>query len=265
MTKFIDDNMSLDEMRVRSFNQDEGDLNDGFNCPICRNKGKVMYLDGNRAFVADCECMSRRNAIRAVKRCGADDLLKIHSFKTYAHSEKWQDTIFLKAKAFAEKNAGLWFVGGQIGSGKTKISIAVLNRLLERGKESRYYIWQNLLAELTRLKMEDYGRTYDDKMLELIKMPVLYIDDFLRNNPTDNEIKIAYDLINARYMKTLGGASLITLISSQRHIANILQLDEAIGSRICEVGGEYIIDIADGESRNYRMKIAREMARKAKV
>lgn len=248
----------LTKRQVDSLNADIGTLDDGFDCPICRNKGRVFKSEGIDIIATPCECMGRRIAIRNAKRSGADNLLKIHSFDQYTTSEKWQEDILKKAKEFAELDSGLWFIGGQVGSGKTMICISMLNRLLERGKKCKYFVWQNLVTELNKLQVTDNGAEFESKLEELAQLPVLYLDDFLREEPSKAEIKLAYRIINSRYMATLGGKQLITIISSQRLIAEIMQLDEAIGSRICEIGLQYVVGVKKTEAKNWRMKLARE-------
>lgn len=256
----------LTQLQVDGINESRGDLADGFDCEICLNKGYTAFVDDDGEMrVRQCKCMARREAIRSAKRSGAEDLLKIHSFDKYEHGEKWQATIFDKAKTFAELDSGLWFIGGQVGAGKTAISMSILNRLLERGKECRYFVWQNLVTELNRLQVENYGAEYEWRLDELAKVPVLYIDDFLRSDPTQAEIKLAYRIINSRYMATLSGKKLLTLISSQRTLNEILTLDEAIGSRMCEMAGDYVISINRDERFNYRMRLYREKLKKSEV
>lgn len=256
----------LQERQAELMNESRGDLQDGIDCPVCLNRGVIFEVDSECYIVAKpCKCMARREAIRSAKRSGAEDLLKIHSFDKYEHGEKWQATIFDKAKTFAELDSGMWFIGGQVGAGKTAISISILNRLLERGKECRYFVWQNLVTELNRLQVENYGAEYEQRLDELAKVPVLYIDDFIRDEPSKAEIKLAYRIINSRYMATLAGRQLITLISSQRTLNECLSLDEAIGSRMCEMAGEYVISISRDEKYNYRMRLYREKLKKSEV
>lgn len=241
------------------YNTRVGNLNliDGYNCPKCLNRGYTSYYDKGEIRQRECSCMTVRAVILAVKNSGAEHLLKVHKFDNYQHGESWQDYIFKKATSFAEVNSGLWYIGGQIGSGKTMICIAILNRMLERGKQCRYYIWQNLVNDLNKLQVDNYPE-YESKLLELATIPVLYLDDFIREEPSKAEIKTAYRIINARYMATLGGEPLITIISSQRLIGQIMTIDEAVGSRIYEIGLDNIIGIEKNEARNWRMKLIRE-------
>lgn len=244
----------LTKMQVDGINAMRGDLEDGFTCEKCLDKGYIAKSDGINIFCETCECMARRKAIRSAKKSGASELLRKYSFDNYVKEERWQEAIFSKATKFAEINSGLWFIGGQIGSGKTAISIAILNRLLERGLECRYYIWKNLVTELNSLLVDD-NSGYDYKMKELSTIPVLYLDDFMRTEPSKAEIEYAYRIINARYMATLSGKEVITLISSQKQLRKLMSIDEAIASRICEMGGNFITSIDDNPKFNFRMRL----------
>ena len=248
----------LTQYQVEAMNAEIGTLQDGFDCPICRNKGYVIYADDNGAIHStECECMGRRNAVRAVKATGADNLLSKHSFAEFDLLKKplevWQQRLYDKALEFSEKDTGLWFVGGQTGAGKTMTSVAILNRLLERGKNCKYFVWGDLYEEVKRLMIND-DYAYEQKIKELSKIEVLYLDDFIREEPTSAEIKFAFKIINNRYMSTLGGEKMLTLISSQRTMLKILSLEEAIGGRICEIGGDYVISISDDPKKNWRMR-----------
>lgn len=253
----------LGQSLVEDYNKRVGNLKDGFDCPKCLNRGYTSYLHKGDIIEQPCECMHRRELIRAIKRSNADYLLKVHNFDNYTHIESWQDMIYNKAKKFVELDSGFWYIGGQIGSGKTKICISMLNRLLGQGKECRYYVWQNLVTELNKLQID--GLNYEDRLEELATIPVLYLDDFIREEPTKAEIKTAYRIINERYMATLGGKRLITILSSQRTMTELMLVDEAIGSRICEIAVQYVTNIQKDETKNWRMKLARERLKNSNV
>lgn len=251
----------LAEIQADGMNEQRGNLNDGFDCPKCLNKGFIAFVDGTNVRCKPCECMGRREAIRSAKRSGAEDLLRKFTFDNFTCTENWQTTIFNKAKKFAEKDVGLWFIGGQVGAGKTAISIAIVNRLLERKKECRFYIWKNLTTELNFLLTEKRDE-YDRRMDEIANVEVLYIDEFIRKEPTKAEIEYAYRIINSRYMAYLGGKKMITLISSQNTLQKLMSLDEAITSRICEMAGDYVTSISDNPKYNWRLKLFRDKLNK---
>lgn len=58
----------------------------------------------------------------------------------------------------------------------------------------------------------------------------LYIDDFFRQNPTQADISLAFDILNSRY-----NTGKLTIISSEKTLSEILSADEALGGRIAQM------------------------------
>ena len=83
---------------------------------------------------------------------------------------------------------------------------------------------------------------------------MLYVDDFLKTRngalPTDGDINLAFEIINARY----NNRALRTIFSGERGLNEIMELDEAMGSRIYQRCGKYKLKIGWGEGRNYRTR-----------
>ena len=82
----------------------------------------------------------------------------------------------------------------------------------------------------------DFDR-YESSMQSLKRAPVLYIDDFLKGGTTEADIKIAYELLNARY----NTEALRTVISSEYGLEEIMQIDEALGGRIYERAKGFVV------------------------
>lgn len=259
----------LTQYQVEGLNAEVGTLQDGFDCEICKNKGRIFVADNDGHIHAkECRCMGRRNAVRAVKRSGAEDLLKIYRFDLYDHDEGWQNVIYEKAINFAEQDSGWWFIGGQNGSGKSKISISIFNRLLERGKECRYYLWRPIVTKLNQLIFDDADE-YDRILQEIISIPCLYIDDFLTEDEqrklTKFDFNLAFEIINARYIQSLGGRQTITMLSSQNDMNWLISKDEAMACRICELAGDNVINVPYEAKYNYRMRKAMAKIKKNTV
>lgn len=70
---------------------------------------------------------------------------------------------------------------------------------------------------------------------------MLYIDDFFKGKVSDGDINLAFTLINARYDRRCR-----TIISSEWSLAEILNLDEAIGSRIRQRAESYLLSAPAG-------------------
>ena len=81
-------------------------------------------------------------------------------------------------------------------------------------------------------------REWYEKRIERLKtVPVLYIDDFWKakktdgqTRVTDGDVNLAFEILNFRY----NDSKLRTIISSEMMLENVLDIDEATGSRIYE-------------------------------
>lgn len=234
---------SLQEMAVESFNNEPGDMT-GYDCPICKNKGMVAFLRDGQDRYRQCDCVDIRRASKLQTTSGLETLMEKYTFDNYTAKEPWQQYTIDKAKEFAEKKEGWFFMGGRPGTGKTHICTAMVGQMLKECIACKYMLWRD---EASRLK----AKVNDDEYPLLIKplkdAKVLYIDDFLKGGVTQGDINLAFEILNARYNK-----GLVTVISSEKMIKEILEIDEAIGSRIYEKAKDYLIQIKSGA--NYRLR-----------
>ena len=262
----------LAEYRVELSNMDPGKLNegDGYECQECLNRGFIWKLeertgkDGEPVYVevhSKCDCMKVRASIRRMKRSGLEPLLKRCTFDKYETTEAWQQSIKEKAMEFpkvSEQLENKWFfMGGGVGSGKTHLCTAVAREFLLQGKEVRYMLW---VEEVAKLNAAVNDEAVYRKLIEPLKtVDVLYIDDFfkpVRDNrgqemkPTQGDLKRAYEIIDYRYQHR----DLITIISSERHIHELEEIDSAVGSRIYEMTKQNAYNIAKSKERNYRLR-----------
>ena len=128
---------------------------------------------------------------------------------------------------------GQWlFVGGQVGCGKTHICTAAVNKLLEKNIGCRYMAWRDESVQLKAIVNEQ--QEYHERLMELCKAPILYIDDFFKTQkgqrPTQADVNLAFQIINYRYQDRTKA----TIISSELSTMEIMSIDEAVGSRIHE-------------------------------
>ena len=76
--------------------------------------------------------------------------------------------------------------------------------------------------------------------------------DFLKTGkgqePTTGDVNLAFELINARY----ADPTKLTIISSELPVAEIVDIDEAVGSRIYERSKAHYADLSGRQ--NWRMK-----------
>ncbi len=253
------------ELKKEWSNRDPGDLNefDGYDCPICLNRGYMWDYDKEppySEYTIPCKCKGIRASIRRMKRSGLESVLKRCTFDKYETPTGWQAHIKEKAREFpqiADELESKWFfMGGGVGSGKTHLCTAIAREFLLKGKEVRYMLWVKQSQEL-KAKVND--PEYTEMLAELQKVDVLYIDDFFkpmkdeRGNdlpPTRADIRLAYEIIDYRYQHR----DLITIISSERHVHELEEIDSAVGSRIYEMTKKHAYNIAKSKDRNYRLR-----------
>lgn len=256
------------QFRVDSLNSAVGDRDkeDGYNCPICKNKGYVAVLmetdDGEYTHaVRDCKCAETRRSILRMQRSGLKDVIRNYTFDRFEATEPWQQTIKAAAMDYAKSPDGWFALCGQSGSGKTHLCTAICRELLLRGDQVLYMLWRDDIAKIKQTAM---GSKFDDEATELHRLlgkfktaKVLYIDDFFKTgataesatqHPTVADINYAFEIINYRY----NNPGLITIISTELTEDELLDIDEAIGGRIYERAKAF--SIGRDRRKNYRVR-----------
>lgn len=242
------------ELQCKWLNETVGKRNlyDGYNCEKCKNKGQIYYIRGQEVVARLCSCISTRKNIALVNKSGLKELLEKKRFDNFLETENWQRSIKERAKLFIDNGEyKTFFIGGQCGSGKTHVCVAMCGELLKKGAPTLYMLWTRDARALKAVSME---REFYEKIQEYINVRVLYIDDFLKvmkgTSPTSADMNIAFEILNAR----LNDPEKITLISSEFTIDELLKIDEGTASRICENAGSFVINIGKCVEKNHRMK-----------
>ena len=222
--------------KERLLNSEPGTLDAGFDCPLCMNRGYSYRIsESGERVVVPCRCEKRRAAIRNIRRSGLADVIREKTFEAFRTDRPWQKTVKASAERFAENPGKCFFIGGASGSGKTHICTAICGKLLESGVPVRYIMWretaQKALASIT--DDEEFSRLVSPMRME----QCVYIDDLFKvrrgGRISDGEVKLAFDVINARYARK----NKITIISTELSPEQLLDVDEATGGRIIEMAG----------------------------
>jgi DNA replication protein DnaC len=243
-------------------NAKEGDLNefDGYNCEVCKNKGRLFEpkLNGKRWEITQvkCLCQRARRAIRALKRSGLEDVVHQYRFDNYVAKEPWQKNALEIAKRYTEDYQENWlFIGGASGRGKTHLCTAAAITLLKKDNEVKYMLWRD---EARRLKSIVNDPQYNDDIQFYKTVDVLYIDDLFKTGrgvgktaqmPTEADINLAFEIINSRAIQRKP-----TIISSESTLIELVEIDEAVASRIKQRCGDYYFNIGAKNTKNYRME-----------
>lgn len=254
------------QFRVDSYNETTGTRNeeDGYDCPICKNRGFIAVLTESGGVYSDtfqfCVCDEIRRTRLRLKKAGLLEAIDKLTFDKYETPEKWQ--VFIKETAMRfcqDDGCNFFFIGGQSGAGKSHICTAITTYYIDKGKKAQYMVW---FDEATKLKgVINDAEQYEAMMSRLKETEVLYIDDLFKpikgangqiTPPSYADIRLAMEIINYRY----NNPGLITIISGERTIEELILIDEAFAGRISELAnkGGYCINLGKDIKKNWRLK-----------
>lgn len=221
------------EKKAEWYNNTPGELT-GWRCEKCRNRGSLMVVTPEgRTAVKECDCMTIRKSLKRLQQSGLENLVRSCRFESFQTPEPWQEAAKRAAIDYARSPSGRWFLAaGNAGSGKTHLCVAICRELMLRGLDTRYMLWRD---DGTKIKAALKEReAYQSAVAPLKVVPVLYIDDFLKcgknEQPTTADVNLAFEILNARYINP----DLVTIISTERTLPELLEIDQGVGSRIYE-------------------------------
>ena len=209
---------------------------------------------------SDCKCQRARKTIRRLNKSGLKNIIKDYTFKSYEAEEPWQKVIKDTAMRFVKDEEHTWFfIGGMTGCGKTHICTAIAGYYLKHDKAVKYMLWRD---EVVKLKANVNNHAEYSEMIDSLKTAeVLYIDDLFKTGkdadgnaqrPTGADVNIAFEILNYRY----NNPKLITIISSECKVTDMLDIDEAVAGRIAEKTSQYGygLNINRDRKKNYRLR-----------
>lgn len=228
-------------------------------CPLgkCDGTGWLYIEKGGTIYCKACECQEIEKMKNILKQSGISEEFQNITFQTYqTYNEPTKQAKILAIeyiKNFDEikqsRYNSIAFLG-QVGAGKTHLSIAIANNLLSKGIPVMYMPYRDKVTELKHLLTykEDDEESYNKEINKLKQCKVLLIDDLFKGKLTDTDKNIMFEILNSRYL-----AHLPIIVSSEFSIDRLIDFDEAIGSRIVEMCKDYIFQF-EGQENNYRLR-----------
>ena len=222
----------------------------GLNCPKCLNRGYFHRVDDDgRRYVELCSCMVTRENRERIRRSGLADLMERCTFDAWKTETAQQKAALGLARAYAEHPEGWFVASGPPGTGKTHLCTAVCGRLMERGYPVRYVMWRDfsVRAKAAVNNAAEYAALTNP----LKTVRVLYLDDLFKTGkgqqPTTGDVNLAFEILNDRY----NDKGRYTILSAELSVEQILDVDEAVGSRIYERCKKFYLPLTGG---NWRMQ-----------
>ncbi|MFJ7974872.1 ATP-binding protein [Peribacillus sp. NPDC096379] len=210
-------------------------------------------------FSKRCACIKQKKMERLLKASDITDEFKKLGFKNFSLEGKPQIIVdmydcsssYLKRfLAIRTDRANSIALLGQPGSGKTHLLTAIANNLMQRKNISVLYF--PYVEGFNDLK-DDFEKLAT-KLARMRQVDVLFIDDLfkpLKGEPraTIWQIEQMYAVINYRYLNHKP-----ILVSSELTVDEIVNVDEALGTRIYQMCQNYTVAIkGDRNILNYRL------------
>jgi DNA replication protein DnaC len=227
-----------------------------FRCQKCKDDEYIIvrYEDG-RDYARECECKQLRRAEKLMKSSKITEEFQGKTFRNFnltgrpAKVHEAREAAFNYTINFEEirnHRANSICLLGRPGCGKTHLLMATSNNLLAKGIGVVYFPWVEGFNEIKN----DFDML-DERIKRLQMAEVLYIDDMFKGRaiPTDFQLEQLFAIINYRYLEKKP-----VLISSERSIMQLCEIDEGIGSRINEMCENYRVVLTGGIELNYRLK-----------
>ncbi|KFI02037.1 hypothetical protein JN25_16575 [Bacillus sp. BSC154] len=230
-----------------------------YDCPKCKDQlGYIENKDGYEVWVR-CKCIERR---RIRKLMNSSDItaefekLKFKNFVTEGKPAVVKDTYDTAVEYYKDfdsirgtRNNSIALLG-QPGSGKTHLLTAISNKLIKsKNIAVQYFPYVEGFNDLK----DDFDKL-EEKLNRMKEIEVLFIDDLFKPmngkpRATDWQVEQTYSVINYRYLNHKP-----VLISSELDIEKLVEIDEALGTRIYEMCADYCVIIkGDRMLLNHRL------------
>lgn len=217
-----------------------------YQCSKCQDTG---YCNGEF-----CDCFKKLCGSLSATELNKNAQLRLSNFDSFSLSYYKGDDyftmerIFSFSKRYAEtfsNSSESILMFGKTGLGKTHLSLAIANKVLERGYS---VIYDSIINILRSIEREHFSREHSSEMIDLImETDLLILDDLGTEYETPFYSSTVYNIINTRL-----NSGKPTIISTNLDYAGIRRrYDERVVSRITAV---YTCMEFKGEDVRFQLK-----------
>ncbi|WP_373601578.1 ATP-binding protein [Paraclostridium bifermentans] len=234
----------------KSYLDKSENLKNKYKCTKCKD---MMFIELEDGSFGSCECRKIRIAEDKLKASGVSEEFRKKRFENFNYENSIESMeAYVKTKNYSKNfniiklsNNNSIMLLGQVGSGKTHLAMAVSNIMLDNSIGVIYMPYRSVI---TRIKQSVTDEENYQKEVNIYKnAEVLLIDDLFKGRITEADINIIYEIVDYRYFKNLP-----MIITTEKTIEDLVEIDEAIGSRLYEKSKNYIIEMK-GKKLNYRI------------
>lgn len=236
-------------------NQAKSNLEEQENCTtkyFCNRCKDVTYILINDEALP-CSCKEIRQAKRILDESGISEEFSKKTFDNFDYSISMQTmNSYTIARSYvrdfdkiknSRKNSVIFM--GSVGGGKTHLSLAIANELMKKGVGVVYMGYRDCIIRFKQNIMD--ASAYESMMSRYKNCKVLLIDDLFKGSITSSDLNVIFEIVNHRYFNNFP-----MIISSEKRREELIKIDEAIGSRILEMCGDYSVELK-GSRLNYRI------------
>lgn len=226
-------------------------------CKKCNGTGWEPFTDKNGyTFARPCDCRERMLTEARLKASGISEAFQrktIDGYKTNGiavlEDAKRKAEMYVETFLDREKTTNNSFMLlGSSGTGKTHLSLAIANKLLNEKNVGCFYMpYRETMAELKHLNNSTDRVKYEEKMYKLTTARLLIVDDLFKGTVTDADLNYIFQIFNQRYLNQLP-----FIVSSEKDYKQLIAYDEATASRMLEQAKGNIVTIMD-RKLNYRI------------
>lgn len=231
--------------------QEKSTKQGSYKCPICQDTGFIYNKETDT--YRQCKHVALEVTKSKWRKLGIDPE---KSNQTFSNFKVWNETsktskaaaikYYNEFKEIKDTRKNSIMFCGQVGSGKTHLSIALALNFIKKGINVVYMPYRDVV---TRIKQNMLDKEYYKKQLSKFQLAdILLIDDLFKGKVNETDINIMFEVVNYRYLNYLP-----LIVSSEFTLDKMLNFDEGVGSRIYEMCKGHIVQI-EGKENNYRLK-----------
>lgn len=256
-------------------------LDKTYDCEACKDTGSLLVIkkagektvarepDGSFIEVTlkydrqdwiECECAKLRKLNRLIKSSAITEEFQKMGFTNFnteglsPEIVRMKETAMLYYQHFDQIrkqriNSCLFY--GQPGCGKTHLLTAISNNLMHKKKVGVLYF---PYLDGVRNMSENNFEKKDHIMQQMRDVPVLFIDDLFKpigGKPSAIHWQVVamQEVVNHRYLNNLP-----ILVSTELDFQTLVEIDEALASRIFEMASDFTVTVTKTMANNYRFR-----------